>query len=103
MRTLLLIFVVLAMSCTKADERSNEFLGIWKTDNLGGVANELSITEVDSETILLYGAISAKVTGSTFESDAVNTVTHTGELANGILRYCQSSGATSVCGDYTKE
>lgn len=102
MKTLLLIFVVLAMSCTKSDQASNELIGIWKTNNLGGVSHELPITEVDNSTVLLFGSVSANVTGSTFESDAINTVTHTGELANGVLRYCQNSGGTSVCGDYTK-
>lgn len=102
MKTLLLIFVVLAMSCTKADQASNEFVGIWKTDNLSGVSHEVPITELDNGAILLYGSVSAKVTGSTFESDAVNTVTHTGELTNGVLRYCQVAGNNSVCGDYRK-
>lgn len=102
MKTLLLIFIVLAMSCTKADQAPNEFVGIWKTDNLGGVLHEVPITELDNGGILLYGSVSAEVAGSTFESQAVNTVTHTGKLANGVLRYCQVAGSNSVCGDYRK-
>ena len=104
--TFLILLAALSLTaCQKAKmaDESEKFVGIWKSSNFGGVSHEIPITKHDDETIILYGSVSAVVIGNTFESDPVNNVVYSGDLDNdNVLYFCQISGGSEVCGNFTK-